>query len=543
MDTFQTEILKGITFVNLSKDSKKPATPQIIINSNNPYLFYKRYGNFCQVIGFQDPETDLFICDEALYRRYFNSTDTKRTVMANDYFIKYIIKQISLTWKAKKLELKQLLSDDEDKYKEIYKPISKLNHEINTYLTYQHDLEQEISKQLRYSTNREIPPYNTKFIYHDSETRNNEQIYLNTQKSQYNTPSKTRRLTTQRQTVLDFMRVFADDDNIKKLAWYFGACFSNKDINDTNIQKMLIITSAKGGNGKSTLIHALCDALITPEYTVNLASFDQTFSKRSNFALNDLYPARMTIFDESNWCEDLTKDEHDFSGLYLDVIKSLITEGALRTEAKYSNAKRQLMPNFMIALSNYLPQVEQNNAMGRRILDVTLKPTTMYQKGRELGLTTYQAIVDYIKQNGQSFINTFVDFYQNNQSLYTSYVYDQKDSQKLITNDAKDLQEKQEHENNEIKKDLKSDYQKAFKQIEKQEDIDLSKLSQLIIEAKNDTNNKISNFIRLKDNHLYVTSNKDFIEMTTKNPQGRKIFKKYFGAAITKFKGRYYQIY
>ena len=538
-------LLRDVKFLNLNKDAKKGVVPKISIDPNNHNIVFTRSNGFCQVIAYQDPKTGLLIADEALARKKIKTTGGQRYLKTNDQFIQEIINEIKMHWDREFKKLKKIHDEQPDKYEAQYRDLILINNAISEYLTDRYDLLLEINKQLKVRTMQDMPVYNTKLLFDnddllDMQTGND--TVLATTQVDYDKPNTNNNLAQERELVSNFLNVFVDRDSMKKLSWFFGATLNNEPINSSNISKMLVVTSVAGGCGKSTLIHGLVDNLITPEYSVNLPSFDQTFSKRDRFAASALRPARITTFDEANWCEDPTKDEHDFSDLYEDAIKSLISSGIIRIENKYSSAQMVYIPNMMIALTNFMPELKkQNDGMNRRLLDMQLKSTSMYDKGKRLKLYSDQEINHFIHQHRQAFADVFVDFYKNHRTLFTEYEYSFKRAQKNIINTQKETQ----HEIEQTAPNLAtiSSPIKKLQIIDEYEHLNLSTIIGLIKRKQEGSKDEqVNDLVHITDNHLYLSSNKDFLESATGNADTRKVFRQYFGKAIPKFRGRFYQI-
>lgn len=530
-------LLRDVKFLNLNKDAKKGVVPKLSIDPNNHNIVFTRSNGFCQVIAYQDPQTGLLIADEALARKKIKTRNGQRYTKTHDQFIKEIIKEINMHWDREFKKLKKIHDEQPDKYEAQYRDLALINKAIGDYLEDQYDLSIEINKQLKARTLQDMPVYNTDLLFDNNDIDNE---ILATSKIDYDKPNTDHNLVQERELVSKFLNVFVDRDSMKKLSWFFGATLTNTPINASNISKMLVVTSVAGGCGKSTLIHGLVDNLITPEYSVNLSSFDQTFSKRDRFAASVLRPARITTFDEANWCEDPTKDEHDFSGLYEDAIKSLISSGIIRIENKYSTAQMAYIPNMMIALTNFAPELKkQNDGMNRRLLDMQLKSTSMYDKGKQLKLYNDHDIKQFIHKHRQAFADVFVDFYQYNHTLFTDYKYSFKRAQKNIMESQKETQYDIEQNKPDFAA-IESPIEK-LKTIDEYEHINLSKIIQLIKQKQNGSDDeRVNELVHSQDDHLYLSANKDFLESITGNSDARKIFRQYFGAASHKFHGRFY---
>lgn len=210
------------------------------------------------------------------------------------------------------------------------------------------------------------------------------------------------------QEIDDIISVFFDDESKVYFNNYIGAIFSNATLKE--MSKMLVIKSVPGA-GKSTLTDGL--SAILDNYSETYPDFDDFFRTTARFARSQFKNKRVLFYDEANWGEG-----HDFTNLDESSIKSFITDGIYRTEAKYQDQRTVPITALQVVCTNYIPKVTTDSAMDRRLLLVHMKNTSMLkEKAQELPGSSQEEFIAWWVQNQKDLIRYFADHYQENTSL------------------------------------------------------------------------------------------------------------------------------
>ena len=247
----------------------------------------------------------------------------------------------------------------------------------------------------------------------------------------------------QKDLVERFLSVFFDAENRKIFSWMMGTVVMNKPIYDENISRFFLLYSKTGGVGKSTIMRIIANGLFGPDYVATTPEFDTYFIAGDRFRSSNLSRKRVVIYDEAQFNGPLDKNrQHDFHGLNEDMIKAFATSGDLNIEEKFKQMKTTTFKNIHFILTNFLPVVPENRPdLGRRFLPCMLKPTKMQDKAKLLNNMTVEQMTEYVKANGQAFLNYFAHAYSDNPKCFDTYAYSHvntaKQEQTAVDNEAK----------------------------------------------------------------------------------------------------------
>lgn len=519
-------LFRDVTFANLAK-SKKPATVSVRIYGNQDDLVYvQNKGNKNMIVGYTDPATGLFHSDikdaQTSNKRHHPYTDYRNAAAA--FAEKAIDTKIE--------ELSRLEQKDSAKYSNQYKPLKQIENELSDYLTDKHEFYADIQKQVNGLISRQLPHINEYLVYKDDVLDGSQLV---TDYVPYNNPMKQTVTNEQIQLVDKVLDVFFDQENKSRFMWYFGAVCSNIDLQDTTITKVLLITSTHGGSGKSTLINALADNVITSPYVQIDSGFDKNFRAGDKFSTSNLPTCRLGIYSEAYFNGETRSDlPHDFSGLEQSEMKSWITEGYVANEKKYADKQIAYLTGLQVLLTNHPPEIDPKRVdLSRRFLGVLIKSGDMARKkAKQLGMdkTQFEA---YIKTHAQAFANVFVDAYQKNPTKYQSYVYSTDRMATRIQQEELSALQKQT-ETSEYATDPLSTITALCNEI----GIDASRLLSVIILSK--TQHQRDD-IRWLDDTLYLSSKRAFyVEFGV--AELREELHKLCGGNVKKFSQRMFEL-
>lgn len=519
-------LFRDVTFANLEKKSKKKASVSVRIYGNQDDLVYvQSKGNKNLVVGYTDPETGLF------------HADIKDTHTANTRKHPYTDYRNAATQFAeeaidKKLEELQELEDkDKTDFENRYKPLKRIEQELSEYISDKHDFYADLQKQMNGVISRPLPHINEYLSYEDDPLDGSQMV---TDKVPYKNPIKQTATDEQKDIVDKVLDVFLDKENKERLMWYFGAVLSNVDLQDPTVTKLLLVTSEHGGSGKSTLINALADYVVTSPYVRIDSGFDKNFRTGDKFSTSNLPTCRLGIYSEAYFNGETRADlPHDFSGLEQSEMKSWITEGYVANEKKYADKQISYLTGLHIILTNHPPEInEKRKDLTRRFLGVLVKSGDMMKtKARALGMNKTQ-FETYIQTHAQAFANVFVHHYQSDPTKYQSYVYGTERMKKMI--DRERIEFLNQSENIERNEDSLSVIASCAKEI----GVDISNLLSIAIESKH---TKIRNDIRWEDDVLYLSSTQDFYREFGV-PDLRNVLKEECGDPVRKFSQRMFKL-
>ena len=410
----KTPLFRSVKFFNLH-DNKKAAAISVRPYHSNTLIYVAKNGSSTDVVGYQDPETGLFVTQLR--------PDDVRGELTHNRFRKLAIDYAQTKIDDKLKQLSELYESDKKAYEANYKPLVKIEKELNDYMSDQQDFLVDLDKQIATFKPKPIPPVNNFLAFSDTELddagigidnyENDPDHKLVTTRLPYADPKNHKINNADRLVVENFLDVFVDSYNRHILAWYFGAMLSNKRIYDDEISKMMIVSSAHGGSGKSTLINSLSAALLTNDYREMKSSFDIFFMYNNRFGGASLLPLRLLLYAEADF-HDAMHSDHNFDGLNISEIKSMIADGYLSREKKYQGMRTDRMSTFQIVLTNHPPVIDNDRkALNRRLIALVVKPSLMADKGEQLQMLSENEINRFISEHAQAFADYFVGVYQS----------------------------------------------------------------------------------------------------------------------------------
>ena len=520
-------LFRTVYINNIVSGSKKPATISVRLTRSKEDLFYvKKVQSSTEVIGYKDPNSGLFMTK-------LRNDDTKSNLVHNmfrDMAWRYAQEQVTL----KLEELAEMYEADSENYKTMYKPLNKIESELNEYLSDKHEFFVDLDKQISVFKSNTKPHTNEFVLYKDDEVTND---MFATIRMNYLNPTRQMLTDEDSKLVEQFLDVFLDDYNKQVLSWYFGAMLSNLPIYDERISKMMVVSSARGGSGKNTLINSLTNALLTDAYREIKSSFDVFYMLNNRFGTSQIIPLRLIQYSEAEF-NDSPQGSHNFDGLNISEIKSMISEGYVSSEKKYDDMQTTRLSSMHVVLTNNPPTIDvDRGALNRRILALIIKPSLMDEKGDLLGMDTEQKVYEFVEDNVQAFANYFVSKFNDNQYAFTQLDYNHSETVEDIA-DGEYARMKQAGQD---RKELTSskDVTEVLSSLAERKNIDIELLIKDIIKSRKTNDNPD---IRWDGTTLYLNSKKDFMLSYGPILPLRNVLKSVYGDPIKKYGQRMYKL-
>lgn len=382
------------------------------------------------VKSYRDIDTGLIVSDN------LDVNGQPQTKSVHDKFRNMIVKIVREEFERKLDALKLEYKKDPDAYSSKYKPLDIIAGQGYEQLNDKWDIFKQVDSWLRVMSANAPIAVNEQLAYEDTVIADE---YV-TFKTQYTNPMEYTLTQDDVDLVENFLSAFLTPHAISVLSWYFGAAVCNVPIYDDTISKALIVCSTRGGCGKTTLIDALSQALFTKYGYDVKPDFDSMFTKDNRFARSGLKTTRLTYYNEADFNAKDPDGKHDFTGLATTEIKSLLSDGRITRERKFEEANVGKLSGMHVILTNSIPEINAKRSdLLRRFIAISVKSSTMAEKGRLLGLKQSQDLYAFVKDNVQAFASFFAQYYLNDKTRYTLANYSQKD----LINDDKTLAKKE----------------------------------------------------------------------------------------------------
>lgn len=526
-------MFRTVTFENLLLTDKKPAKLSVRINLGVDNVIYTdRRKSRAEVVGFVMPnngteQAGLFV----------HETQKPEGDAENNTYHLFRIEATKYAMQAIEDECARI-SKLPDETRANYKDLTVIRRQLLTYLQDKNDFYNDLHKQINIVTSRRLPRLNEYVLYADDESA----PFKVTARVPYNNPMKQEVTTDQKAIVDTVLDEFFDEDNKLALAWYFGAALSNVDIHDDRVSKMMIVSSARGGSGKSSLLTGLTKVLFGETYSDITPSFDEYFAANNRFATSTLPMGRMTVYSEAQFADVNLSDEHDFKGLNSSTIKSLITDGYMSDEKKNQDAVIKRVHGLHVVLSNYVPRIKDaTEALRRRLLPIVVKPSRMQDKASNMGLVGQNKFNQYLEDNAQAFANYFVSVFQSNEYMFTYDDYCEDDFQAQINDSDAEVRAKEDKVSAEHQETLDAITTNDIKQAinELAELGRIPDVSTIIDDISLAVSGGLVENMRIDDDCLYIDSSKKaFSKYGPYSESLRKLMIEKFGPTVRKFQKR-----
>lgn len=526
-------IFRKARVINTRRADKKPLAGELVLDqSSHGLVFTRRSNNRTEVCGFVDENTGLFVMDKE-----GDPGDT-----AHIKFLQMSTKRLKDALQAE--QLRQGREDEEIRDAQDYYPADMAETMLDDYLYNPAKFNADMAKQLTNFASRPMPNVNEFMVYQDDEAWNQD-IYI-TRKIPYNNPLNRKLSDAERKKVDDFLDVFFDAYNKQAFSWYMGAGLLNLPIYDERVSRMAVMTSSHGGSGKSSLMAAITNAVFTEEYSAVKDDFDRFFLKNNRFGTDSLPVKRLTVYSEAAW--GIEKDgncDHNFDGLNVSAIKSLITDGYITKEAKFGDPVTVRSSGLHMVLTNYLPCVTSDDmAMKRRILPILMRPTSMMDKAQKLGLVGRDTLEQFVQDNAEIFAAYFVDVFKNNQYMFIREEYDFNEETEAAIDSQNELDEESKAERTALEAVKAEGFIEFIKKAEEQTGLDMKKLiEEARMMVSGGTVKGVGDNMRREGENFYINGSKSFLLRYGHAATAiRQVLQEYYGPATRKFHKRMFVI-
>ncbi len=521
-----------VQFLNVHMKDKGTPSISVRLNLTKDNLIYvqNRKGRV-EVIGYQDPDSGLFVAEEkgqaeCVYQQFRK----KAVAYANEELNQFLSQLESLS--------------DEDYKERGYRPYPILAAALKQCLVDRQALYADLQKQVNLIASTKFPKVNEFVAFSNDEVLS----FPVTARLPYRNPQTVTLSEEQKMEVETFLSVFFDDYNRYVFSWYFGAVLSNIPIYDDRIGKMAILSSHLGGSGKSTLVTALCDAMLSGFCDIQ-DDFDSFFVVGNRFGTSTLSSKRLSVYSEASFSNDPLSDDHNFTGLNVSSLKSMITEGYIAAEEKFGDRNMERLSGFHLVLTNFPPLVTaENQAMNRRILPIMMRPTPMSEKAKQLKLWGRQTMDAYLREKAELFAAYFVSVFRENEYAFLDIDYNHRDYLRDIKDSGDDLNEELKQDRKKLDALRADGFLKWVEGVEKKDQLDLSVFKADVMEiAAGGARDGICDHIRisteLNGRFLYVDASKSFLlRYGTASTNLRNRLKEYYGEPAKKFHLRMFTI-
>lgn len=494
-----SNIIRKIIISNLgTKD--KPLTFNIRPNLCPTDLEIGHIRNRAIVKSYRDIDTGLIVSDN------LDVNGQPQTKSVHDKFRNMIVKIVREEFERKLDALKLEYKKDPDAYSAKYKPLDIIAGQGYEQLDDKWNIYKQVDSWLRVMSPSASIAVNEQLAYDDTVIADE---YV-TFKTPYTNPMKYKLTQEDVDLVENFLSAFLTPHAISVLSWYFGATVCNVPIYDDTISKALIVCSTRGGCGKTTLIDALSQALFTKYGYDVKPDFDSMFTKDNRFARSGLKTTRLTYYNEADFNAKDPDGKHDFSGLATTEIKSLLSDGRITRERKFEEANVGKLSGMHVILTNSIPEINSKRSdLLRRFIAISVKSSTMAEKGRLLGLKQSQDLYAFVKDNVQAFASFFAQYYLQDKTRYTIANYSQKELIADNTELAKTASATEKEYTKTLHKLMSQNVIDGLKHVADDTDVDITLLLNDINKV---TDGETIKGIRIVDNVLFLNSTKSFFD-------------------------------
>lgn len=494
-----SNIIRKIIISNLgAKD--KPLMFNIRPNLCPTDLEIGHIRNRAIVKSYRDIDTGLIVSNN------LDVNGQPQTKSVHDKFRNMIVKIVREEFERKLDALKLEYKKDPDAYAAKYKPLDIIAGQGYEQLDDKWDIFKQVDSWLRVMSANAPIAVNEQLAYDDTVIADE---YV-TFKTPYTNPMEYTLTQEDVDLVEHFLSAFLTPHAISVLSWYFGAAVCNVPIYDDTISKALIVCSTRGGCGKTTLIDALSQALFTKYGYDVKPDFDSMFTKDNRFARSGLKTTRLTYYNEADFNAKDPDGKHDFTGLATTEIKSLLSDGRITRERKFEEANVGKLSGMHVILTNSIPEINSKRSdLLRRFIAISVKSSTMAEKGRLLGLKQSQDLYAFVKDNVQAFASFFAQYYLQNKTRYTIANYSQKELIADNTELAKTALVTEKEHTKTLHKLMSQNVIDGLKHVADDTDVDITLLLNDINKV---TDGETIKGIRIVDNVLFLNSTKSFFD-------------------------------
>lgn len=451
--------------------------------------------------AYRDVDTGLIVADNT------DATGKKQIASVSDSFKDLIIELVHEAFDNKLNELRKLYSNNPTKYLALYKPINMIRDQGYEQLND------------KWNIYKQVDSFIAKLDINDDNTKLNSSLaYKNTVitdeyttfKTVYDNPQTQRITKSDIKLVNDFLSAFLTQHSISVLSWYLGAAICNVPIYDDTISKALIIYSTQSGCGKTTLIDALSRALFT-RYGYDIKpDFNSIFAKNNTSIQRGLKNIRLTYYNDVDFHTNDLTDDFTFSNLAINEIKSLISDGYITTANVTRNNDITRLNGMHILLTDTNPSIlNKYKNLRNQFITIRIKPSSMVEKGKHLGLYNSSEIYKFVESNVQTFANVFAQYYLQNKTRYTNHKHNKSNCISKTNKLANEYNQLSKHDIAVITEKLSKNIIDGLAYISKKTNININLLINNIV---NVVYGKSINGIKIKDNYIYIDNRSIFFK-------------------------------
>lgn len=451
--------------------------------------------------AYRDVDTGLIVADNT------DATGQTQIASVSDSFKDLIVELVHEAFDDKLNELQKLYDNNPTKYSELYKPLDIIASQGHEQL------------EDKWNIYKQVDSFIAKLDINDDNTKLNSSLaYKNTFitdeyttfKTAYNNPQTQRITKSDIKLVNDFLSAFLTPHSISVLSWYLGAAICNVPIYDDTISKALIIYSTQSGCGKTTLIDTLSRALFS-RYGYDIKpDFNSIFTKNNTAIQRGLKNIRLTYYNDVDFSTNDLTDDFTFSNLAINEIKSLISDGYITTADVTRDNDITRLNGMHILLTNTNPSIlNKYKNLRNQFITIRIKPSSMVEKSKHLGLYNSSEIYKFVDRNVQTFANVFAQYYLQNKTRYTNHKHNKSNYISKTSKLANEYNKLSKHDIAVANEKLSKNIIDGLTYISKKTNININLLINNIV---NVVYGKSINGIKIKDNYIYIDNRSIFFK-------------------------------
>lgn len=526
-------IFRRVRITNTRMGDKKPLAAELVLDQkSHGLLFTRKANNRTEVCGFVDERTGMFVMD--MDGDLGDTAHIKFLKMAADRANDALLNELN----------RQRAEDKDARDAQGYYPEAQAVDMLEDYLYNPAKFNADMGKQLSNYASRPMPNVNEYMVFSDDAAWNQD-IYV-TRRAPYANPVNRVLSASERAKVDGFLDVFFDGYNKKAFSWYMGACLLNVPVYDERVSRMAVMTSSHGGSGKSSLMSAIVNGVLTPDYCSIKDDFDRFFLKANRFGTDSLDVRRLTVYSEATW--GVAKDgecSHDFEGLNVSAIKSMITDGFITKEPKFGDPVTVRSSGLHMVLTNYLPCItDEDVAMKRRILPILMRPTSMVDKAEALGLMGRDTLEAFVRDNAELFAAYFADAFRSDEYMFIREEYSFTEEREAVNDSQSELEEGEREEREELTAVKGQGFVEFMRKAKERTGVDTDRLVDDVVHViGGNVPEGVEGHMKAEGQNLYVDGSKSFLMRYGRHSTAiRKLLQEYYGPSVRKFHKRMFQV-
>lgn len=163
-----------------------------------------------------------------------------------------------------------------------------------------------------------------------------------------------------------------------------------------------------------------------------------------------------------------------------------------------------------ILLTNTNPRIlNKYKNLRDQFITIRIKPSSMAEKGKHLGLYNSSEIYKFVEHNAQTFANVFAQYYLQNKTRYTNYKHNKSNYISKTNKLANQYNKLSKHDIAAITEKLSKNIIDGLTYISKKTNININLLINNIV---NVVYGKSINGIKIKDNYIYIDNRSIFFK-------------------------------